>query len=99
MRASSRTSSDERLDPVVRDDLFVPPALVAVGEIALPGKQLRQLGVRSLEDVLVGVDGSDAEAPLDLVGVRAGLAGEHSRVGTETDHLVAQPSVLELVQE
>src|SRR2546430_16991514 len=34
-----------------------------------------------------------------LVGIRPGLARQHARVGAQPDHLVAQPAVLELVEQ
>ena len=51
------------------------------------------------EDRLVRVDGANAVAPLDLVGVRAHLAREHPGVGVQPDDLVAQPAVVQLAEE
>ena len=55
--------------------------------------------MRGREDGFVGEGGPHAVAPLHLVGVRAGLARQHARVGAHTDDLVAQPAVLELVEQ
>jgi hypothetical protein len=46
-----------------------------------------------------GVDRPHAVAPVDLVGVRAGLARQHAGVGAQADDLVAEPAVLELVEQ
>jgi hypothetical protein len=55
--------------------------------------------VRSGEDGFLGVGRPHAVAPLHLVGVRAGLAGQHAGIGAQADHLVAQPALLELVEQ
>ena len=55
--------------------------------------------MRGGEDGLVGAPRPHAVAPGDLVGVRAGLAGQHTGEGTQPDHLVAQPAVVQLVQQ
>ena len=55
--------------------------------------------MRGREDGFVGVGRPHAVAALDLVGVRAGLARQHAGVGAQADHLVAQPAVLELVEQ
>ncbi len=55
--------------------------------------------MRGCEDGFVGIGRPHAVAALDLVGVRAGLARQHAGVGAQTDHLVAQPAVLELVEQ
>jgi hypothetical protein len=55
--------------------------------------------VRSGEDGFVGVGRPQAVAALHLAGVRAGLARQHAGIGAHADHLVAQPTVLELVEQ
>ena len=55
--------------------------------------------MRGREDRFVGVGRPDAVAALDLVGVRRRLAGEHAGVRAQADHLVAQPAVVELVEQ
>ena len=75
------------------------PALVALGQRPVAGEQLLEPLVRGCEDGLVGVGRPHAVAPLHLVGVRAGLACQHAGVGAQADHLVAQPAVLELVEQ
>ena len=75
------------------------PALVTLGERPAAGEQLRQPLVRGREDRFVGVGRPHAVAPLDLVGIRAGLARQHAGVRAQADHLVAQPAVLELVEQ
>lgn len=55
--------------------------------------------MRGCEDGFVGVGRPHAVAPLHLVGVRAGLARQHAGVGAHANHLVAQPAVLELVEQ
>jgi hypothetical protein len=55
--------------------------------------------VRVEEDALVGESRPHPVAPLHLVRIRAGLACQHAGVGSETDHLIAQPAVLELVEQ
>ena len=75
------------------------PALVALGQRPVAGEQLLELLVRGREDGFVGVGRPHAVAPLHLVGVRAGLACEHAGVGAQAGHLVAQPAVLELVEQ
>jgi hypothetical protein len=55
--------------------------------------------VRRSEDGFVGVGRPHAEAAVRLVGERAGLACQHAGVGAHSDHLVAQPAVLELVEQ
>jgi hypothetical protein len=40
-----------------------------------------------------------AVAPLHLVRVRARLARQYAGVGAEADHLVAQPAVVQLIEE
>ena len=75
------------------------PALLALGQRPVAGEQLLEPLVRGGEDGFVGVGRPHAVAPLHLVGVRAGLARQHARVGAKADHLVAQPAVLELVEQ
>ena len=58
----------------------VLPALVPLGQRPVAREQLLEPLVRGREDGLVGVGRPHAVAPLDLVGVRAGLAGQHARV-------------------
>jgi hypothetical protein len=72
---------------------------VALGQRAVAGEQLLELLMRLREDRLVGVGRPHAVAPLDLVRVRDGLAGEHAGVCAEPGDLVAQPAVLELVEQ
>ena len=55
--------------------------------------------MRRGEYVLVGEDRPHAVAALDLVGVRDRLAGQHAGVGAQAGDLVAQPAVLERVEE
>ena len=75
------------------------PALVTLGQRPVAGEQLLEPLVRGGEDGFVGVGRPHAVAPLHLVGVRAGLARQHAGVGAQADHLVAQPAVLELVEQ
>ena len=77
----------------------VLPALVALGQRPVAGEQLLELLVRGCEDGFVGVGRPHAVAALHLVGVRAGLASQHAGAGAQPDHLVAQPAVLELVEQ
>ena len=62
-------------------------------------EQLVEPLVRGGEDGLVGVRRPHAVAALHLVCVGDGLACEHARVGTQADHLVAQPTVFELAEQ
>ena len=55
--------------------------------------------MRGGEDGFVGVGRPYAVAAFHLVGIRAGLARQHAGVGAQADHLVAQPAVLELVEQ
>jgi len=55
--------------------------------------------VRRSEDGFVGVGRPDAVAALRLVGIRAWLSRQHARVRADADHLIAQPAVLELVEQ
>ena len=55
--------------------------------------------MRGREDGFVGEGRSHAVAALHLVGVRAGLARQHAGVRAQADDLVAQPAVLELVEQ
>jgi hypothetical protein len=73
-------------------------ALVALGQRPVAGEQLLEPLVRGGEDGLVGEARPHAVAALHLVGVRAGVAGQHASVGVQADHLVAQPAVLKLVE-
>jgi hypothetical protein len=90
---------DRALDLLGRHADRVSPALVTLGERLLAGQQLRQSLVRSREHRFIGMGRPHAVAPLDLVRVRARLARQHAGVGAQADHLVAQPAVLELVEE
>ncbi len=90
---------DDGLDLVGRDPYRAFPALVPLGERSVPGQEPLQPLVRGREDRLVGVRRSHAVAALDLVGVRERLACQHAGVGAQADHLVAQPAVLELVEQ
>ena len=55
--------------------------------------------MRGSEDVLVGVRRTNAVASLHLVGIRAWIAGQHSRVGAQADHLIAEPAVVDVVEQ
>ena len=90
---------DRALDLLGRHKDRVSPALVTFGQRLVTGQQLRQSVVRGREDGFVGIGRPHAVAPLDLVGVRAGLARQHAGVGAQADHLVTQPAVLELVEQ
>jgi hypothetical protein len=72
---------------------------MALGQRPLTREQLLEPLVRGGEDGFVGVGRPNAVAPLDLVGVRVGLAGQNAGVGAHADHLVAQPAVVELVEQ
>jgi hypothetical protein len=72
---------------------------MALGQLPLTREQLLEPLVRGGEDGFVGVGRPNAVAPLDLVGVRVGLAGQNAGVGAHADHLVAQPAVVELVEQ
>jgi hypothetical protein len=87
------------LDPLGGDTDLVLPAVVALRQRPGAGEQLVEPLVRGREHGLVGVRRPHAVAPLDLVGVRAGLARQHAGVGAKPHHLVAEPAVLELVEE
>ena len=75
------------------------PARVTLGQRLTAGQQLRQSVVCACEDGFVGMGRPHAVAPLDLVGVRGGVTRQHAGVGAQADHLVAQPAVLELVEQ
>ena len=55
--------------------------------------------MRGCEDGFVGVGRPHAVVALHLVGVRAGLACQRAGAGAHAHHLVAQPAVLELVEQ
>ena len=90
---------DRALDLLGGHEHRVSPALVPLGQRPIAGEQLLELLVRGCEDGFVGVGRPHAVAALHLVGVRAGLACQRAGVGAQADHLVAQPAVLELVEQ
>ena len=101
-RRLARLLDDSRhraLDLLGGNEDRVSPTLVTLGQRPVAGEQLLDLLVRGREDGFVGVGRPHAIAPLHLVGVRARLACQHARVGAQPDHLIAQPAVLELLQE
>jgi hypothetical protein len=63
------------------------------------GQQRVEPLVRGGEDGLVGAGRADAVAALDLVGVRAVLAGQHAGEGTQAGDLVTQPAVGQLAEQ
>ena len=75
------------------------PALVALGQRPVAGEQSLEPLVRGREHGLVGAGRPHAVASLHLVGVRTGLAREHAGVGAQADHLVAQPAVVQVVEQ
>ena len=64
-----------------------------------PGSSSSSSLVRGREHRLVGVGRPHAVAALGLVGERPALAGEHAGVDPQAGDLVAQPAVLELVEQ
>jgi hypothetical protein len=72
---------------------------VALGQRPVAREQVLEPLVRGGEDGFVGVGRADGIAPLHLVRIRAGLARQYAGVRSQADHLVAQPAVLELVEQ
>ena len=93
------TAAIVRLDLLARHLDRVLPGLEALGQGPVARQQLLEPLVRGREDDFVGVGRPHAVAPLDLVGVRGGLACQHARVRAQPGRLVPQPAVLELVEE
>jgi hypothetical protein len=75
------------------------PALVPLGERPVAWDQPFELLVGRREDCFVRVCRPDAVAALDRVRVRGGLARQHPRLRAQPDDLVAQPAVLELLEQ
>jgi hypothetical protein len=77
----------------------VLPLPVTLAERPVAGKQLRDYLVGRCEDGFVRAARPDAIAALDLVGIRRALARQHAGVRAQAEHLVAQPAVLQLVDQ
>ena len=90
---------DQRGDAVTPGPASPAPSPGSAREWALARKQLLELVVRRVQGRLVGAGGFDAEAGGDLVAVAPALAGDHPRAGAKAGDLVAEPPVVELVEQ
>jgi hypothetical protein len=92
--SGARLGDDGRhraLDLLGRHDDRVLPALVRLRRRLVAWEQLGESLVRGRGDGFAGVGRPHAVAPLDLVGVRKGLARQRAGVGAQADQWSRSP--------